>query len=649
MWLALALVRRDAGSFAVYQVSLSLAAVLCAVGWIDSQSWRPELVAGYFGAGALHADAVALGLLALGWAVTRRLLRDNPTARELWTGQPWSAERVVLATVVVGQLLLAALAVIPAVEAELAPVGAVSHRAYWPALAQAFGPGAWPVLGVLAVSLALSWRLTGSERDTDAHLVGLTLLFLTTPVVWAGTHAADTAAATALRWGLGFAFALGTALVALRTQLRRGLEKLGFPAHLTAFTRPAILALLAVAAGVVVYVSANVAELGIAGKKLSGPAAESAFAAMGPLASNLVPLALVVLGLGATAARERSSGYAFAGGLVFTATVAAGYALGVITAGGRLDAAAQLVRVALAGVRRTGPLGDRVARGRAAGRRRGSAGGAVAARARRAGVSGRDAHRARRPGPSGLRAEWAGLGQYGWPVLVLVAGAAVLACRADRARAEVPRACAVGRGRRACWRRVPPSRGTQPGEWLSFHVLGGAWAAVGVGLAVAARRRGESSWWLDGLGLVLCAARAARRVGRPVPPVDAGGARATAAVVVGAAAVLARSASAGDRVRPSREPRGGPAVAADRAGDRLRLPAGERGRAGGRGGSVGAGSDSAFPGSNCETFSTSPAGCRSCCWGSGCRRRSPAGLRSEMAHAGCGVRGAAGDECRGVA
>ena len=209
-------------------------------------------------------------------------------------------------------------------------------------LAQSCAPGGWVLLGVLAAAVVASWRCTGDDRDTDPHLAGLALRFLAVTVLGAGSHGSDIAAGTALRWGLGFAFVAGTAAVAARKPLRARLERAGFPVHTSPLTRSWLLSLLAVAAGVVVLISAQVAELGLSGRKPSGPVAESTFAAMGAIVSNLVPLVLVVLGLAGTAARERSSGYAFAGGLVFTAALAAGYALGVVTAGGRLDGVVQI-------------------------------------------------------------------------------------------------------------------------------------------------------------------------------------------------------------------------------------------------------------------------------------------------------------------
>ena len=120
VWLALALVWRGRGAFPVFQIALSLAAVLCGVAWLDV----PASAHGYFEPAALHSYSVALGLLALGWVIARRLLCENATARELWVDRPWSAERLVLAGVVIGQLLFATLAVAAEVRANSRRPGA---------------------------------------------------------------------------------------------------------------------------------------------------------------------------------------------------------------------------------------------------------------------------------------------------------------------------------------------------------------------------------------------------------------------------------------------------------------------------------------------------------------------------------------------
>ena len=505
LWLALALIWRERGAFSIFQLSLSLAAILIGVAWVNAQDWRPTSSLGYFEPGSLHVYAIALGALALLWIVARRALRHNRFAQQHWTLHSWSAERIVLASVAVGQFLLAALAILPEVKAELRPSGWPLFRAEPEELAQAFGLGAWMLLGLLAVVVALSWRLTGGERDTDPHLIGLLLLFLTVPVLWAGSHASDIASATALRWGLGLAFAIGTAAIAARTPIRVGLVRAGFPANPSPFVRPSLLALLAFVAAVVVLISAQVAELGLTGRKPSGPVADSAFAAMGTVITNLVPLAFVVLGLAGTAVRERSSGYAFAGGLVFTATLAAGYALGVVTAGWPLDGAAKMHVWLLACA---GPALWAMA-WLAAERR--VPGGALLAVQTRLGLFGIAfvalvgvvSLIARPEWPNELQARaWREFGKFGWVALALAAGAAVW-----QALRTEPRLRFHALALTATIAGVVAACGVQSsdadGKWLSFHVLGAAWTAVGIRLVIEARKRGEASLWLDGFASAL--------------------------------------------------------------------------------------------------------------------------------------------------
>jgi len=501
VWLALAAVWRDHSSFSVFQGAFSLAAVLCGVAWIDAQGWWPTHSQEYLKPAAWHVYAVSVGLLSVGWVFARRAFRNNLRAQQLWTGQTWSAERVLLAVLVVGQFLFAAIAIVSEAQAELTPLNAVYYRAQPPELTQLFGSGAWVMLSVFAVAVLTSWRLTGSERDTDPHVFGMALLCLSVPVVWAGTHAAELASASALRWGLGAAFALGTAAVAARTPLRRRLVGLGFPCHTTAVTRQSLLSLLAVAAGVVVFLSAEVAKLGLQGNKASGPLAESVFAAMGPLVSNLVPLVFVVFGLGISAVRERSQGYAFAGGLVFTATVAGGYALGVVTGGGTLDDTQQLrVWLLASGAAAIWAIVWRLAD--AAGR---VPGGALLAVQSWLGL-GSLAIGATiaaliivvHPEQQASRA-LAELGLYGWFVLVVAAIAALgQSVNKDSLKFHVLALSALIAG-------VLLACAVQPwdanGGWLTFHVLAGAWALVG--LVIVARNRREFSYWLDGMSAVL--------------------------------------------------------------------------------------------------------------------------------------------------
>lgn len=345
VWLALVLRWREVGAFSAFLAAVSLAAVLAAFGWVEQQPWWGTTALGLRDPRALHAFGLALAALAVVWALARRALAPVPRVRELWADDPLSLERWVLGGMVVGTLVLAAVAVAPAAGAELTQLG-YSPPAAPAELVYAFDAPAWWLLALLTTALVVSWRLSRLESDAGPHVVGLALLLLAAPVVWAGGHADDTAAASALRWGLAAAFVGGTLAVSLRLPLRRALAAGGFPAQPTPWLRPTLLALFAGAAGVVLILSAQVAQLGLNRLAPSGPAEGSAFALMGAVPSNLTPLALVVFGLALTAARERSSGYALSGGLVFVVTLVAGRALAVVVAGGAIDAA-ELTRLHL--------------------------------------------------------------------------------------------------------------------------------------------------------------------------------------------------------------------------------------------------------------------------------------------------------------
>ena len=540
LWLALALIWRERGAFSVFQIALSLAAVLIGVAWVNAQEWRPAKSAGFFEPAALHAYAVSLGILGIVWVVARRLLRHNTVARALWVTELWSAERVILAAIVLAQFLLAAWAILPEVKAEMTPADGKLYR-LWPAeLAQAFGSGAWILLGVLIPTTLASWRLTGNTHDTDPHLAGLALLFLTMPILWAGSNIADIAAATALRWGLGLAFVFGTAAVASREPLRSGLARAGFPVRTSPFTRIWLLSFLVVAAGVVVLISAQVAELGLSGRKPSGPVAGTLFAPMGAVVSMLVPLVLVVLGLAGTAARERSSGYAFASGMVFIATLAAGYALSVVSADHQLDGTVQVqIWLLLCGGAAAWALAWLASE-------EGVPGGLPLAIQSRLGLFGLAlialifAFKLITKPDSGLTTSGAELGRNGWLALILATGAMVWRSLRIEPRlrhhaltltvtiAAVLIACAM-----------QPWDGE--GKWLSFHTLAIVWAAVGVELVVVARMRGEASPWLDGFAGALLVLALRGAWADPWKPWLPAGLAAVASLVAGTSAVLNRS------------------------------------------------------------------------------------------------------------
>jgi len=491
LWLAGAVAWRESGAFAAFQGAMTWAAGLAAFAWVERQAWFPASQFGPIDPRALQAYGTAIGLLSLIWVVSRRLLQSVDRVRTIWTEVRPSVDLVVLGALVIGQFLLAAGGVLPSVVQELTPAG--TEPLFVPAAegSHIWGWGAWLVLGILAITIGmvLRWPFDQIER-ADGTVLALTILALTVPFLIAGAYSGELATASALRWGLAVVFLVGSVIVALREFVGRAAERAGFSSSLSDWAPVWLRGLLAGAAGIVLVLTLQVAVLGLSGRAPTGPAADSIFRAMGWTASVIVPLAAVVVGLGVTAWRERSAGYAFSAGWVWTATLAGGYALGVVTAGGTLDAAEQM-RVALLGAgaaavwailwlaaERRVP-GNGLLRVQSA---IGLAGLVVLAAIPLGLIMALPAHPL---GPASAR-----LGQEGW--LVLVAAVAAAYWHTDRVAARwrfhvVGLSVALAGVLAAC--AVQPW--DRPGEWLSVHVLAATWAAAAVGMTATVVRRQE--------------------------------------------------------------------------------------------------------------------------------------------------------------
>ena len=485
LWFAMAWRWRESTTFSGMSVALAVASVLGGLAWIERQEWWLTTNLGLQDPRALQAFGSALALLAFASVIARRLASHSERLHEIWLRHPLPIDRVLLGSLAIGQLLLLTLAIAPAVTAEMIPVG----RAVWnppPAeLVHAFGPGTWIGLGVLFVCLVAALRLARAHDPArDALIVGCFLLVAGGVAAWAGSFAPQVAAASALRWGLAGFFLVGTLLVVVREPLARGAAAMRFRAK--GSQTAAILAyfMLAVAATVVVVMAVDLASVGMRGQTPSGPGEGTVFFAMGWTISNVTPLLLVVLGLSASAVRERASGYAFAAGVVFVSTATGGYALSVTTAGGSLDAVIQM-RLAmlatgtaaawsllwLAGERRV-PGGPLLTLQTIVGIL-GVGTIAVVPLARLALFSGE-------PLPS----HYLEFGRVGWFVLALAAWAAFEhACRhAPDFRAHIV-GLSVGIASILAACTVQPW--DEPGLFASFDTLLGFWALAGLGLTAA--------------------------------------------------------------------------------------------------------------------------------------------------------------------
>lgn len=540
VWFVLAWVWREPGAFSAANAALAAAAVFCGLAWAERQDWWATTGMGSRDPRFVQAVGVALAALGLVWGAARRLAAGSDRLQALWLRDPFAVDRLVLGGVVIGQLLLLAAAVEPAVGAELTPIGQPALSAPVE-LAHAFGPGTWLTLGLLVVALVVALRLApDDEVATNALLIGLAVLLVGAAIAWAGAFAPQTAAASALRWGLAGAFLLGSAVVCAREPLGRVVAQLGFRLRPTARSTTGGYALLAVAAVFVFLLTLNLTELGLRQLRPSGPAEGSVFARMGWTAAALVPLVLLAVGLSATAVRERWGGYMFAAGLVCTYSVTAGYALAVVTGGGGFggERSAWLVLLPVGtvvgwallwlGVERRIPGGWLLTLQTALG----LAGVGVIAL-----VVGGRAFTQSTPAPE----SYAVHGSHGWIVLGLAAWAGFLhAARAAPAwRGHVVGFVAVAAGGFAAGAVQPWD---EPGTRLALFVMTAVWAAAGLALtaAVFAAPAVTRGGWLAVLatGLVLAAVEAPTPTtgAWPVPLALA----AYALVAAGVAAALAK-------------------------------------------------------------------------------------------------------------
>jgi hypothetical protein len=330
VWLVIAWTERWPVLFAAFQAELASAVLLAVLAWLETQPFTASGLR-FLDPRCFQAYGLGLGILSLHWLAARVLLRTNAVAQKLLE-PPWPAvDRVIVGLLVVGQLGLAIWGVVPGVIQELASAPLSFRGNLWlEAHGHVYGRAGLEMFLVLLVVLVIAlW-----ERRQAAAVLGLALLAVTVAVLQAGTFEGQRATASALRWGLALCFVACSVAVWLRRSVQQGAEKLECPPDPTVPLARWVRQLLWVCTILpVLGLTVAVAVFGFAGSKMVGPQPESFFGAIGWTASNIVPLAIVSLGLVGHALRERSPGYAFTAGLVVLASTTGGYALGLVTTG----------------------------------------------------------------------------------------------------------------------------------------------------------------------------------------------------------------------------------------------------------------------------------------------------------------------------
>jgi hypothetical protein len=335
LWLVVAWQRRSPAWFSAFQLAVVGAVVLAGSAGLEEQAWFGATGRAVYHPRSLHVYGLCLAGLNLLWLGVRWARRYSVRGQMLFDAAWPIVDQIVLAALVVGQLALAIWAVIPGVIHELTPAGSGAVRPYPLAQRLAFEPAAWALAGLLALALvAALW-----DKRARFAVVGLVLLAVTGAVLAAGETRNGRAVASTLRWELGLCFVACSIGIWLRESFSRQFLRLGMKPALVGPVPRILRSILIVLTVVpVLAITVVIASLGFAGRPPLGPLPGTFFDQMGTIASNVVPPALVSLGLAGYAIRLRSAGYAFAAGLTANVCLMGGYALGVVTGGGTLDA-----------------------------------------------------------------------------------------------------------------------------------------------------------------------------------------------------------------------------------------------------------------------------------------------------------------------
>jgi hypothetical protein len=331
VWLLIACTARSPLLFTLFQTGVTATAFFGATAWLQGHEWAaggfPELLEN---PDVLRTYCIAMAGVGLVWLLVRFAVRKNAPAQKLlnpaWPQVDW----VVLALVLMGHVALSVWMVLPGIEAELTPHAELSSVAQVIHAVSYHGPSPWVLAALLGIVLTASlW----SRQQAEATF-GLVLLAVTVPTLIAPAYRDEIATASALRWGFGICLLVCSLLVWLREPLTGFAAKVGCPfepaRRVSAYSRR-----LLITCTVVPLLALTVAtSWGFFGESTPiGPLTGSIFARIGPTNSHAIPLMVAALAFVGYALRERSAGYAFAGGILVNLGITGGYALAVAVAG----------------------------------------------------------------------------------------------------------------------------------------------------------------------------------------------------------------------------------------------------------------------------------------------------------------------------
>ncbi len=323
IWLAQALIERRAPWFIAFQIAVTASVALGTGYWLEEQARMAGTAVSFTSVSDLYTFGVGLGGIAAIWAGLRRALERHRLFGRFYEGEG-AFDHVLLASLVVGQLVLAAWLILPEVVREVVPAAVMPVPA---ALSEgeflALAARPWLVLGLLTMALAL---LVGRFKEPAILPTGFGCLALSAGLLSAGWAAPHVASASAMRWCLALASIVAAAPRWLGRRNDGGIKTVAASVSLS----------LALALPVIVLSAATTAVI-LGGDLPAGPAADSFFARIGWQAAHGLPLAAIVIVLVGHACREARSVYALLAGILVTLSIGFGRLVAGVLAGDRLD------------------------------------------------------------------------------------------------------------------------------------------------------------------------------------------------------------------------------------------------------------------------------------------------------------------------
>lgn len=347
LWLALSLLRSSAGLLTACQVAMAAGAAIAATAAVETSPWFAAARYPWHDARTIQAQGLAVTAVSLLWLMVRLALRPRAAAdgeklpprwrklAEEVLETPWRGfDQILPYILVVVVAFLTVLALAPGVRAELGSV-AVELAVPDAARQAQYGPGAWALIGTVALALiaGLWYRVELGAAAALTVLAGCIVAMAAAP--WETQRAA----ASAWRWACAIVLVGGSIKLWCRHWLEPLAGRIGMRDVDQLIPEMAPIArgvLFGITIAPILLVTLYSAAVALAGGTIAGPYAQSWFARIGSAANYLVPLLLIAGTLVGHAWRERRPAYAFWGGLTLNLAVSLGYALSIVTAGGSM-------------------------------------------------------------------------------------------------------------------------------------------------------------------------------------------------------------------------------------------------------------------------------------------------------------------------